>query len=89
MEWKDNGLTKAVIKSANGGNLRIRSAVPLKGKGVKTAKGTNRNPLYRLDPAPAQRINNPDAIEKLPELTHTYLYDIDTKKGGTYILTAK
>ncbi len=41
MEWKDNKVTKAVVRSDAGGNLRIRSAVPLKCKGLKAAKGEN------------------------------------------------
>ena len=89
MEWSNGALTKAVIKSANGGNLRIRSAVPLKGKGLKAAKGENKNPLYKLDPVPAQRINNPAEIEKMPDLKKTYLYDISTRKGERVELRVK
>lgn len=81
MEWKDNAITSATITSHNGGVLRIRSAVPLKGKGVKTAKGENRNPLFKTPDGIRQKINFPDKIEKMPELRKTYLYDINTKKG--------
>ena len=81
MEWKDNAITSATITSHNGGVLRIRSAVPLKGKGVKTAKGENRNPLFKTPKGIKQKINFPDKIEKMPELQKTYLYDINTKKG--------
>ena len=81
MEWKDNAITSATITSHNGGVLRIRSAVPLKGKGVKAAKGENRNPLFKTPDGIRQKINFPDKIEKMPELRKTYLYDINTKKG--------
>ncbi len=81
MEWKDNAITSATITSHNGGVLRIRSAVPLKGKGVKAAKGANRNPLFKTPDGIRQKINFPDKIEKMPELRKTYLYDINTKKG--------
>ena len=81
MEWKDNAITSATITSHNGGVLRIRSAVPLKGKGVKAAKGENRNPLFKTPSGIRQKINFPDKIEKMPELRKTYLYDINTKKG--------
>ena len=37
MDWKNNQLNKAVIHSKIGGTLRIRSYVPLKGKGLKEA----------------------------------------------------
>ena len=81
MEWKNNAITSATITSHNGGVLRIRSAVPLKGKGVKAAKGGNRNPLFKTPDGIKQKINFPDKIEKMPELRKTYLYDINTKKG--------
>lgn len=88
MEWSDNKMEKAVIKSTLGGNLRIRSAVPLKGKGLKKAKGKNDNPLFDVPDDIKQKINAPDAIEPLPALKKTYLYDIKTKKGETITLTA-
>ena len=88
MEWENNNITKTVIKSELGGNLRIRSAVPLTGKGLKKAKGDNKNPLFDTPADIRQKINAPGAIEPLPELKKTYLYDIDTKKGGTYTLYA-
>lgn len=89
MDWQDNKLKTATIKSELGGNMRIRSAVPLKGKGLKTAKGANKNPLFDTPDNIKQQINNPSAIEPLPALKKTYLYDISTKKGQTYTLTAK
>lgn len=85
--WKNGKLEKAVIKSDLGGNLRIRSAVPL--KGLKIAKGNNKNPFYAVPNDIKQQINNPEALEMLPELKTTYLYDIPTKKGQTIVLTAK
>ena len=38
MDWKDGKLTKAVIRSRNGGVCQLRSNTPLKGKGLKRAK---------------------------------------------------
>lgn len=81
MTWKDNNISKATIISKNGGNLRIRSAVPLTGKDLKVAKGENKNPLFATPTDVKQKINFPDKLEKLPELKKTYLYDINTKKG--------
>lgn len=81
MKWKDGAIDKAVITSTIGGQLRLCSNVPLRGKGLKTAKGDNTNPLYRLDTAPRGQINAPEALEKLPDMPKTYIYDIQTKKG--------
>ena len=89
MQWKDGNVSTATIKSSVGGNLRIRSAVPLTGKGVKEAKGENKNALFALPQNVKQQINYPDKIEKMPELKKTYLYDIQTKKGQTVVLKAK
>lgn len=89
VEWADNNVKTVTVTSELGGNLRIRSAVPLKCKGLKTAKGANENPLYRVPTDIKQQINAPEKIEKLPALKKTYLYDLKTVKGGTYTLTAK
>lgn len=86
IDWKDNLPAKTVVKSALGGNLRIRSAVPLTGKGLKKAKGENENPLFDVPDDIRQQINSPEAIEQMPALGKTYLYDIKTKKGETYTL---
>ncbi len=88
IEWKGNNVEEATIKSELGGNLRIRSAVPLKCKGLKEAKGDNKNPLFAIPTGIKQRINAPKAIEKMPPLKKTYLYDLNTKKGETYTLKA-
>ncbi|MBR6251766.1 MAG: glycoside hydrolase family 95 protein [Bacteroidales bacterium] len=89
MQWKGGKLHRAVVTSTNGGNLRIASAVPLKGKGLKKAKGANSNPIYALDAAPAEKISNPDAVHKTINSEPTYLYDIATKAGQTVILESK
>ena len=41
MYWKDGRLTRAVVRSENGGLCSIRSATPLKGKGLKAVKESN------------------------------------------------
>ena len=45
--WKDNRLTSATIKAAQGGTLLIRSATPLKGKGLKRMASKHEN-LYQV-----------------------------------------
>ncbi len=89
MEWKNNNIVKATVKSENGGNLRIRSSVPLAGKGLKEAKGENKNPLFKTPRDVRQKINFPEKIEQMPALKKTYLYDIATKKGQTVELRMK
>ena len=84
MTWDAGTLTEATIHSTIGGTLRIRSYVPLKGKGLKAAQGECPNTLL----APAN-IKTPLKSEELKEfqtipLQKVYEYDIVTQPGKTY-----
>lgn len=87
MEWEKNQLSKAVIHSNIGGTLRIRSYVPLKGSGLKAANGTCPNALFASTP-----IKEPLAAKGLtpqkPDLQKVYEYDIVTRPGKKYIVSA-
>jgi len=84
IQWKNGQLEKAAIKSNMGGNLRLRSYIPLKGTGMKEAKGENPNPLF----APAQ-IKRPLISDKInpemPILYRIYEYDVMTEAGKEYV----
>lgn len=86
MHWDGAELTKAIIHSTVGGILRIRSYVPLNGKGLHEAKDDCPNPLYAhakiKDPLVTPNLN-----PQWPILYKTYEYDIETEKGKTYIFT--
>jgi alpha-L-fucosidase 2 len=47
MAWKNGRLSQAVIRSCNGGVCRLRSLVPLKGKGLKAVKDPIDNPVLK------------------------------------------
>lgn len=83
INWNDGQLTNAKIISKNGGNLRLRSYVPLQGEGVKEAKGENVNPFF-----PIAKIKKPLVSEKnnseMPILYRIYEYDIETVAGQAY-----
>jgi alpha-L-fucosidase 2 len=84
MEWKQGGLKKTTVRSTIGGVLRLRSYVPLKGKGLVEAKGECPNSLY----APAQ-IKEPLRSSKLKDfelkaVRKVYEYDVTTQPGGVY-----
>jgi len=83
MEWDGGQLLKATLISKKGGNLRLRSYVPLKGTGLKAAKGENPNPLYHAvsikEPLVSSKIN-----PLFPILNKIYEYDILTVSGKTY-----
>ena len=89
MQWKEGALQKAEILSTIGGVLRIRSYVPLTGKGLKEAKGACPNDLY----APAI-IKVPEHSKELkdfqvPVIRQVYEYDILTRAGQYYFLEAR
>ena len=82
--WNDGNLRSAVVRSTIGGTLRIRSYVPLQGKGLSEAKGACPNQLL----APAnikQPLQSKDlqSLSLLP-IRKVYEYDLDTTPGGTY-----
>lgn len=83
MEWDGVQLSKATIHSRLGGNLRLRSYVPLKGEGLREAKGVNMNFAFQYagikEPLVAEEIN-----PQLPLLYNVYEYDITTVPGKTY-----
>ncbi len=86
MEWKQGKLTKAVIRSTLGGNLRLRVPNEMKltdGSALKNADGENTNPFYQTEKTATPIISDKAAIT-LPQLKTTWLYDVPTVVGKTY-----
>lgn len=88
MEWAGGTLKEATVRSTIGGTLRIRSYVPLKGKGLRKASGACPNELF----APAEvksPLYSPELGAKpkanVPEV---YEYDVETRPGKSYKLKA-
>ena len=83
-QWSEGKLRSASIRSTIGGKLRLRSYVPLKGKGLTPANGVCDNVL--LQPADIKqplRSSELTSFDQLP-LRPVYEYDLETKAGGTY-----
>lgn len=83
MKWRNGQVTSLIIKSAIGGNLRLRSATPLKhanGTALSTATGDNPNPLLQpygmAKPVVKDRSKIPTTV-----LPTTSVYDIATEAG--------
>lgn len=83
MEWEGVQLSHATIHARLGGNLRLRSYVPLKGEGLHEAKGENTNDTFRC-----AQIKEPlvakDIHPQLPLLYKVYEYDLMTESGKSY-----
>ena len=85
MKWRNGKLQQAVIRPKIGGTLRLRSYVPLKGKGLKPAQGECPNDLLR--PAAIQQpLKSAELVsfETLP-IRKVYEYDIETVAGNNII----
>ncbi|PTN09459.1 glycosyl hydrolase family 95 catalytic domain-containing protein [Mangrovibacterium marinum] len=82
IEWKNGELASASIQSRMGGNCRIRSYVPLKGKGLTEASGANSNPFYSVAQI-KQPLNHSEKAIAKPELKLVYEYDVVTAAGQT------
>lgn len=87
LAWSDGQLSKVTITSRLGGNLRLRSYVPLKGEGLVEAKGVNANPFYKKADIKQPRISSKLSAPQLPMLYKVYEYDIVTEAGKTYTFT--
>ena len=84
--WREGKLHSASVRSTLGGTLRLRSYVPLKGKGLRPAKGDCPNQL--LAPAAIKQPLHSPELKSLENkaLPTVYEYDLDTTAGTTYIL---
>ena len=81
-QWSDGKLKQATITSTIGGVLRLRSYQPLKGQGLREAKGACPNALF----APAVVRKPLIHTQKLQDvkIPRVYEYDIDTQPGKSY-----
>lgn len=88
LAWHEGRLAAASIRSTAGGTLRLRAAVPLRGRGLRPAGAAPcDNPLLAPHEAPAVEIQAgaPVAEYALPEF---YEYDLETKAGCSYRIAA-
>ncbi|MBS1348911.1 MAG: glycoside hydrolase family 95 protein [Bacteroides sp.] len=83
MNWEDGDITEVTVASTLGGNLRLRSYVPLKGKNLKEIDASSSN-MYLETVEVASPIISPQASLKGNSLKKVYEYDVPTKVGGKY-----
>jgi alpha-L-fucosidase 2 len=80
IQWENGELKTARIKCSLGGNCRLRSYVPLKGKGLKVVNDQNPNPFYKTPEIPEPLIYG-KVVSSSPSTRKVYEYDITTRKG--------
>ncbi len=83
MKWQAGAVREVNILSKIGGNLRLRSYVPLKGKGLSRAEEDNPNVLMNTITG-AKAIVSDKATLKGNNLKAVYEYDVPTVAGKTY-----
>jgi alpha-L-fucosidase 2 len=82
--WQEGALRKTTIRSTLGGTLRLRSYVPLQGRGLKPASGACPNALLApadiKEPLQSEELKSLDLLRIRP----VYEYDVETQAGDTY-----
>jgi alpha-L-fucosidase 2 len=78
-----------VVRSALGGNCRIRSYCKLSAAGsLKPVRGRNPNPFYPLPNVKPPLISEKARLNVV-DLKKTYEYDLKTEAGRSYILSGE
>ncbi len=86
IQWENGELVTANIKSALGGNCRIRSYLPLKGKGLREAKGQNKNPFFIIPDITKPLMNNKEDNSQSISMRKVYEYDLSTRTGEVFLI---
>ena len=80
IQWANGEIATAKIKSSMGGNCRLRSYIPLKGKRLKEASGQNSNQFYKT-PDTAKSLIHTEMTSSALNRRKVYEYDVLTQKG--------
>ena len=89
LHWRKGRISKLEIRSALGGNLRLRVPNELKTDNkLIVATGTNPNPFYRVYAATAPVISEKAAVRE-PDLKKTFVYDLATSPGIVYTFVSR
>jgi alpha-L-fucosidase 2 len=85
LQWRENTLRRAIVYSELGGNCRLRTKIPVRVVEVNSvlAEGTNSNPFYKLNSAPAFSQHNLVPLQ-LISAVDGYMIDFQTEKGKYY-----
>jgi alpha-L-fucosidase 2 len=88
LKWDNGQVSTVKVHSRLGGNLRLRSYVPLQGKGLVEAKGENSNPYYEVSPIKTPLISA-SLHPQYPILKKVFEYDLKTTAEEDYLLERK
>lgn len=89
MTWENGQLISVKITSTLGGNFRLRAPNEMKSsKKLKKASGENPNDFFVVNETKAPIISKASSIKPL-QLKQTFLYDMPTQKGKSYLIVMK
>jgi alpha-L-fucosidase 2 len=91
MTWENGELVSVKITSILGGNLRLRTPNEIKsksGKKLKKSSGENQNDFFTVSEIKDPIISEVSIIQEL-QLKATFLYDVPTEKGKSYMFVMK
>ena len=89
MTWENGQLISVKITSTLGGNFRLRAPNEMKSsKKLKKASGENPNDFFVVNETKAPIISKASSIKPL-QLKQTFLYDMPTQKGKSYLVVMK
>jgi alpha-L-fucosidase 2 len=86
MKWNNGEVDIVNVHSRLGGNIRIRSYVPLRGQGLVEARGENNNPYYEVSPIKTPLVSVLLQHVQYPILKKVFEYDLKTVAGRDYCL---
>ncbi|PPK84544.1 alpha-L-fucosidase 2 [Neolewinella xylanilytica] len=87
LRWSEGKVDSVTVQSALGGNLRLRSYVPLTGAGLRKASGDNPNPLFAV-PTVAEPVIRPETFTADARAPRVFEYDVPTAPGDRLVFTA-
>lgn len=91
IDWKNSKLTKLVVRSALGGNARMRIAKNMNFRSkidLTSAKGENTNEYYQVNKIKAPLKSDKVTLKGFP-VPATEMFDFKTVKGGLYTFEVK
>jgi alpha-L-fucosidase 2 len=90
LSWENGEIKTFTIHSSLGGNCRVRVKQPVRsiGASLSAARGGNPNPLYQINEIKDPLIS-PKAKLKGVKLPKTFLYDLPTEQGKSYMFELK
>ena len=86
--WNEGELRSATIRSTIGGTLRLRSYVPLKGKGLQPASGDCPNPLFAGADVKMPLLSAELSLKPAATIKTVYEYDLETTAGAEYKISS-